>query len=89
MIEFSGVRSSWLTFARNSFFILFASYSVTLLSASSTSFKSSDLFTRKSWSCLFFRFSSIVLKTSESCSNSSPVLMSLRSERSPLATRSA
>ena len=30
-----------------------------------------------------------MLNTSESCSNSSPVLMSLRSERSPSATRSA
>ncbi len=86
---FRGVRSSWLTLARNSLLRRLDSYRATLLSASWPTLTSRALLLWRSRSALAVRLASIVLNVSDSCWNSSPVLMWERMFRSPAATLAA
>ena len=88
-MEFSGVRNSWLTFAKNSLFSLLDSPSPTFASESSPIFKSSAWFIPESCRCTRSLASSMRFKLSANDSTSSRLRTCTRALCSPRLTRSA
>ena len=88
MIEFKGVRSSWLIVARKSLLSRFISKRAMLAWASSSTLRSRSPLTSRSSCCMATRLWSIRLKACESSSNSSPVWIWLRMFSLPAAMAS-
>ena len=88
MIEFNGVRSSWLIVARKSLLSRFISKRARFACASSSTLRSRSPLTSRSSCCMATRLWSIRLKACDSSSNSSPVWIWLRMVSLPAAIAS-